>query len=192
RLIESFLVLVLLLVLTGCASFFPSSDSKVQSPWKSYEEVLASFDRVTPNVTTSRDLKGLGFDPYATPNIKVLTYLNVMERFMLNPSIRREDLDIGIQNCLEARENCYAYELDVGNTASKRFGNLFLDLFGFYRKSKEIGWSFNGLIVIKDELVVYKLHAGKPNIERYESKKKPLGPLQEIEGTVVPVVTRGL
>jgi len=34
--------------------------------------------------------------------------------------------------------------------------------------------------------VVYKVWSGEPNLERYETKKKPLGLLQELDGVMRP------
>ena len=39
---------------------------------------------------------------------------------------------------------------------------------------------FNGVILIKGDLVVYKLTGGQPVIHEYEESKNPLGPLQGI------------
>jgi len=71
-------------------------------------------------------------------------------------------------------------------TQSKRYGNLFLDIFGYLRKTREPGWNFKALIVLNRGTVVYKLWSGEPQQERYEKKKKPLGPLQELDGVFRP------
>ncbi|HKI71704.1 MAG TPA: hypothetical protein VKA81_04950, partial [Verrucomicrobiae bacterium] len=89
-------------------------------------------------------------------------------------------------DCLEAKDNCQAYEVDLTVTQSKRYGNLFLDMLAFNRKTRETGWNFNALIVLNHDKVVYKLWSGEPNLERFETKKKPLGPLQELDGAVRP------
>jgi hypothetical protein len=44
------------------------------------------------------------------------------------------------------------------------------------------GWEFNAFIVLKNDLVVYKISGGKPKIDELVDQKKPLGPLQDIGG----------
>ena len=55
-----------------------------------------------------------------------------------------------------------------------------LDLFGFRRKTKISGWEFKAIIVLKNDLVVYKISGGKPKVDELLDEKKPLGPLQNI------------
>ena len=51
---------------------------------------------------------------------------------------------------------------------------------GFKRDTQTNGWAFSGLILIKDEVVIYKLTGGQPSIVGQESTQNPLGPLQMI------------
>ena len=95
-----------------------------------------------------------------------------------------EDLPSPVFGCLNVRDQCGAYEMDPTVTKTKRYGNLFLDMFAFKRKTLETGWNFRALNVIEHDLVVYKLWSGEPNLENYETKRKPLGPFQELEGVV--------
>src|SRR5437879_4286719 len=87
---------------------------------------------------------------------------------------------------LPTKNDCQAFELDLTVTQSKRYGNLFLDIFGFLRKTRETGWNFKALIVLNRGTVVFKLWSGEPHLERYEKKKKSLGPLQELDSLVRP------
>src|SRR3990172_8102823 len=98
--------------LAGCGSLLPSSRIELESPWHSYEEAIISFDKIIVNKTTAEELRGLGFDPFSTPNVKVLTYLDVMNRFMPNPSIRKEDLPEGVQQCIAKKSDCKAMAVD--------------------------------------------------------------------------------
>jgi len=173
-------------LITGCRSLFSSDSNTVQSPWKDFAEAKAAFDQITPGQSTTDELECLGFDPFSNANVKILTYLEVMSRFLPNNSIQKADLPEPVRACLEAKDKCQAYELDLTVTRSKRYGNLFLDIFAFNRKTRETGWNFKALIVLNRGTVVYKLWSGEPNLERYETKKKPLGPLQELEGVVHP------
>lgn len=178
------MVMIASLLLPGCGSLLPSSRATVQSPWHSYEEARESFDRIVINKTTIRELSSLGFDPFSTPNIKILTYLEVMNRFMPNPSIRKENLDEGIQRCIDAQGDCKALEFDPGVTKSRRHGNFWLDFFNFKRESEESGWKFKAFIVLVDDVVVYKLAGGNPRVSEQKITRNPLGPLQSADSII--------
>jgi hypothetical protein len=173
------LVFSLALISTGCFSLLPSTKTKIQSQWQSFDAAKTSFDKVTPYQTTEADLKTLGFDPYTSPNIKILTYLDVMNRFMPNPSIKKEELDEGIQYCIDSREYCKALEFQPSHVNTQRQGNVVLDVLNFQRKVEQTGWEFQAFIVLIDDVVVYKLWGGKPAIDEYREAKNPLGPLQD-------------
>ena len=172
---------ILVLLLSGCTgSLLPSVKQTTKSPWQHFEDAKKSFDMIVPHQTTNEDLKRLGFDPFETPNVKLITYLELLERFMPNQSIKMKDLDPGVQSCLKVRELCQGYEILPKMLDSKRYGNAFLDLFNFRRKKITTGWKFNALIVLKDGLVVHKVWGGEPNVSEFEDKRNPLGPLQDI------------
>lgn len=180
------IIILILVTHSGCSgALLPSVKQTTKSPWQNFEEAKIAFDKIIPSQTTSQDLKRLGFDPFATPNVKLVTYLELTERFLPNQSIRLEDLDLGVQACLRARETCQGYEVSPKFLSSKRYGNVLLDLFNFRRKQITTGWNFTALIVLKDDLVVHKIWGGEPNVSEFEDKKNPLGPLQDI-GKVLP------
>lgn len=180
--------ILIALILNGCGSLLPSTKQVKRSPGDNFDDVKTAFDKVTPYKTTKEELKALGFDPFATPNIKILTYLDVMNRFLPNPSIRKEDLDTGIQRCIEVKASCHALEIRPGIITSNRYGNVLLDLFNFRRKTKEAGWTFEGLLVLVNDVVVYKLWGGDPCIDSTIDKKNPLGPLQEGQNLILEQV----
>jgi len=124
----------------------------------------------------------MGLEPHSSPNIKLLTYLDVITRFLPNQSITLNDVPPDIRSCIESRDCCQAYELNLVMTRSKREGNLVLDVFNFKKKTHITGWTFTGLIIIKDGMVTYKLISGEPSVNRMEKKLRPLGPLQELDG----------
>lgn len=180
------IISLLFLLNCGCSGgLLPSVKETTKSPWQSFEEAKRSFDKIVPNRTTSDDLKRLGFDPFETPNVKLITYLELIQKFMPNQSVRFSDLEPGVQACLRAQEACYGYEVSPQILNSKRYGNVFLDLFNFRRKTVILGWHFSALIVLKSGLVVYKLWGGEPNVSKFEDKRNPLGPLQDI-GKILP------
>jgi len=167
---------------TGCSGLLPSSKRDSETIWGSYEAAKRSFDEIVPYKTTVEDLRRLGYDPFVAANIKVLTYIELLHRFLPNSSITKADLDEGVQDCLLAKDACTGYEVALWRRHEDRFGNVLLDLFSFRRKTKVTGWEFNAFIIMKNGLVVYKISGGKPNIDELIDEKKPLGPFQDIGG----------
>jgi hypothetical protein len=180
--------LALVLPTTGCKSLFSSSSQRSRTPWQNFEQAQAAYDKVIPHQTSALELKSLGFDPLNTPNVKILTYLDLIQRFIPNASITLNDLQPDVRACIESKDCCHAYELELDMTDNKRYGNLMLDIFGFNRKTKTSGWTFKALIIVKDDMVAYKLRSGEPNVDRLEKKTKPLGPLQELDNVLLKVI----
>src|SRR5437867_13086656 len=81
-----------LVLTTGCRSLFPAEDAVPQNSWTTYQQAQSAFDKILPHQTTVTDLRKMGFDPTNSPNIKVLTYLDVIQRFLLSQSITKSDL----------------------------------------------------------------------------------------------------
>lgn len=178
-------ILYVVFFCAGCSGLLPSSKLDTKTIWTSYDEAKTSFDAIIPYQTTAEDLNQLGYDPFMTPNITLMTYLDLLHRFLPNDSITKADLDEGIQDCVALKDECKAYEISLKIRHEKRFGNVLLDLLGFRRKTKVTGWEFNAFIVLKRDTVVYKSSGGRPNIDELIDYKKPLGPLQDIEGNSI-------
>jgi len=183
-------VLFIALIAAGCGSLLPSVKDTTKSPWETFDDAKTAFDKIIPYKTTDGDLQKFGFSPLSTPNVRILTYLDITQRFWTNPSIRKEDLDKGIQECINAKISCIAYEIQLRNVANKRYGNVLLDLFNFKRKTNQSGWEFEALVILINDTVVYKLWGGKPAIDQYKEIKNPLGPLQDPSDLLIDV-TRG-
>jgi hypothetical protein len=177
-------------VTSGCKAFFPRDTTRAETRWKTFNEAQDAFEKIVPNQTTKAELRTLGFDPFTTPNVKILTYLDVTTRFLPNASVCKEDLHEAVRRCLESKDTCRAYELELTNTHCERYGNLVLDVLGFKRQSRTTGWNFKGLILLRDEVVVYKLGSGQPDVDRWEEKIKPLGPLQELDHVLLGAVPK--
>ncbi len=174
-------LLIATLVISGCGNVLPRAQEETLSPWQTYDEAKASFDQIVVGETTVPELSKLGFDPHLTPNISHITYIDLLARFLPNQSIRMDDLDPQVSQCLLAREICYGLQFTPSYIDRQRYGNAFLDIFGFRRNTRITGWRFNGLIVIHDDLVVYTLDGGDANINQLEKTKRPLGPIQEMD-----------
>ncbi|MBI4839020.1 MAG: hypothetical protein HY806_07785 [Nitrospirae bacterium] len=185
-------LLLMAVLISGCAALLPSSKQTTKSPWGSFDEARAAFDRIVIGKTTFDELRNFGFDPFSTPNVKILTYLDIIQRFMSNPSVKIEHLDGGLKECIDAKDKCRAYELEPKITSSKRYGNFWLDFLSFKRSVKETGWSFKALIVTVNDIVVYKLWGGSPMIDEDKVTKKPLGPLQDSDNLIKNLPVQGL
>ena len=175
--ILALLMCSLLALTAGCSSMLPNSKSVTQSPWASYRDAQLTFDKIIPGQTTNGELRDLQLDPEANPNIAILNYSDVLTRFVPNASIRMDDLDAGVRDCISAKTLCKGYSVVQKTTVKNREGNFFADILGFHRETHTTGWCFNGLILMKDGVVIYKLTSGQPNIVEHENVKNPLGPV---------------
>jgi len=102
----------------------------------------------------------------------------VLRRFIPSPSVEASSLDAGVQECLRAATHCHGYEVDHHVLKRSRYGNFWADILNFKRKTDIVGWRFNAVLLITDDLVVYKLTGGQPAIHEHEESKNPLGPFQ--------------
>lgn len=177
-----------MLLTTGCQSLFSSHQTMTQSPWTNWDQVNVAFNHIVPDHTTTRDLQAMGFDPEVTPNIKLMPYVDIVPLFMPNPNIKVDDLPVGVRVFVEAKQDRRAYLVELENVKEKRHGNLFLDVFGFKRQTHHSGWQFKGLILIKDNKVVYTLSSGEPIISTEDASVKPLGPFQELDSCAGSII----
>jgi hypothetical protein len=183
----SLAVAALAATLAGCAQLLPKSSSEVTSPWGSYEAAKAAIERLVPERTTTAELHGLGLDPYLNPNVQILTYSDIVLRFPLGGAVAPERLDAGLRRCLEAGKACSGYSVTAKDIRRERVGTYLVDALGFKREVHINGWSFNALILLVDDRVVYTLHGGQPKVSEHEVSRQPLGPVQEW-GNSVPMV----
>ena len=173
RLVRCLLVAAVIL-LTGCSSLLPSKKDETVTSWEEFEQVKEAYDKITLG-NSRAELKELGFDVDNSPNIQLLSYLDVADKI---DTIPMTQLDPGLQECLQRRDECQAYEIDLKKLRGKRIGNFWADFFNFRRRTDATGWRFNALLVMIDDRVTYKLWSGTPKVELYEEKRNPLGPLQ--------------
>lgn len=175
---QRFLIAVAVATIAACSALLPRSETLTDSPWQSFEEAQRTFDQIIPHKTTVADLKRLKLDPAANPNVTILNYSDVLRRFIPSPSIEALSLDAGVQECLRAATRCQGYEVDHRVLKRDRYGNFWADIFNFKRKTNVVGWRFNAVVLITDDVVVYKLTGGQPAIHEHEESKNPLGPFQ--------------
>lgn len=172
------------LLLSACGSPLPRTEDVTKSPWDSFNEVMVAYNQIILNKTTVKELRELGFDPYSTPNVTILSYLDVIQKFMPTNSVKLEQLPLSVMECISKQEKCKAYEAHPGIIKRKRVGSVFNDLLGFKRKTIETGWRFDALIVLDNGVAVYKVWSGIPIMDSEKSRKNPLGPLQGSGGSL--------
>ncbi|MGZ5066418.1 MAG: hypothetical protein ACXWG1_12545 [Usitatibacter sp.] len=169
------------LTLAGCADLLPHAQTEVQATWNSFEEAKAAMDRFDSQRTTGADLRAAGLDPYTNPNVELLNYSDILRHFPLAAPIAK--IDPGLRECLEAGKSCTGYSIAVRKSHRERVGPFLLDLLSFRRETKNTGWTFNAIVLLVDDHVVYSLYGGKPSISETEKTIEPLGPLQDWNGS---------
>lgn len=183
--LKVFIAGIALIFVAGCSSLLPTAKQETQTPWRSYADAQAAFDKVIAGKTTVAELKAMSIDPDVTPNVAYLSHTDLLRRLFPIFSYDINLLDPGLKACVSSRETCYAYEVDQLTLDRKRYGNFWLDFFNFRRQIDISGWRFNAVFVIKDDTVVYKLWNGKPNVHQREEERSPLGPFQGFGPTLL-------
>jgi len=163
-------------LVAGCADLLPKSEAEVSSGWHSFDEARAVIERIEPGKSTTAELRALGIDPYVSPNVQLLTFSDISLRFPVNLS--HERLDQGLRECLEAGKACTGYSINVRDVKRDRVGGFWKDTLGFKRVVDVSGWTFNALVLLVGERVVYTLYGGQPNLREQEVTRQPLGPVQ--------------
>lgn len=176
--IRAALALLAVLAATGCADLLPRARNEAGGPWSGYEEARATVGRIVPYRTTAGELKALGIDPFATPNVQVLNFSEVLLRFPVTAGLPWEKLDRGLRECLEAGNACEGLAVSARDLHRDRVGNFWLDALAFDREVDVKGWSFSAIVLVTGGRVVYVTHGGQPLIRERESNRQPLGPLQ--------------
>lgn len=170
--------LALTLSLTGCQSLLPDGRSEQGLSWASYDEAREAIEAIVPFRTVKAELHEWGMDPLQNPAITILSFPDILQRFAVGSAMRPDDLEPGIRRCLVAGRACGGYLIQVRKMRRERVGNFWLDSLAFRRETDITGWSFNALLLMVDDTVVYVAHGGQPGIKDREVVRNPLGPLQ--------------
>ena len=173
----------------GCAtqSLLPTQGVYTESTFETYTQVEGVVDKIVVGKTKYSDLVNLGLDLENIPNVKRLTYLDVMSKFKLDSPSRftlfnKIELPAGVLKMLAAKEEGRAYEINLERLKNQREGSVFLDVLNFRKTIHTTGWQISVLILIVDDTVEYVLYSGEKNIDRTEKERNPLGPFQGFDG----------
>lgn len=164
-------------LLAGCTTLLPSTRAEDVSVFQSYEAARDALERVEPYRATIADLKAAGFDVQASANVEQVPYPQWVG-MLVHPNVPLATADRGIRDCVAAERACRAYAFRFGNLVRERQGNFFVDFLNFRRVTRTHGWRFEGVVLVRDELVLFLNHRGQPKIELVEDRSNPLGPFQ--------------
>lgn len=179
----------LLLFTGGCAtqSLLPTQGVYTESSFETYTQVEGVVEKIIVGKTKYSDLVRMGLDLENIPNVKRLTYLDVMSKFKLDSPSRytlfnKIELPAGVLKMLAAREEGLAYEINLERIRNQREGSVLLDVLNFRKNVHTTGWKISVLILIVDDTVEYVLYSGEKNIDTLRKERNPLGPFQGFDG----------
>jgi hypothetical protein len=182
---RAFISLALLLAgIAGCSSLLPNTHSEASS-FKTFEEARAAIESLIPMQSNQDTLTALGIEAGKQPNTTLLTHADVVRRFVPGSVLTKQDLDPGVVACIEAKDSCRGLEVLASRIDKVRNGNFFADFLNFSRRTDTTGWRFNALILLVDNVVVYRTWGGQPAVNESEVHKNPLGPLQDVGPSTV-------
>lgn len=166
------------LALAGCTPLLPKASSVAASSFDSYEAARQALEKVIPYQTRVEELRALGFDPQASANVTVIPYPEVVTRLAPHPGVPLEQLEPGVRDCILAQTQCRAYVFRYGQQRRVREGGFWSDFFNFDRIVSVTGWRFEGLVVVRNGVVLLRSIGGEPRTDRVDRQHNPLGPLQ--------------
>jgi hypothetical protein len=190
KITQNILVIICLLFFTGgCAtqSLLPTQGVYTESSFETYTQVEGVVEKIVLGETNYSDLVKMGLDLETIPNVKRLTYLDVMSKFKLDSPSRytlfnKIELPAGVLKMLAAREDGLAYEINLERIKNQREGSVILDILNFRKNVHTTGWKISVLILIVDDTVEYVLYSGEKNIDTLKRERNPLGPFQGFDG----------
>jgi hypothetical protein len=150
------LVVTLAVVGFGIASLLPRQSDTNDHGIRSLKELADAYARVKPGSTRASQLARLGFDT-SNPNVEVLSYLGVIERFMPHDTVGFDHLDVAIQDCIEARDRCTALVFKPAETHVREAGML--SMFAM-DSAKAAGEAAEVTLLVQDGRVAYKTIRG--------------------------------
>lgn len=163
-------------MIAACSAMLPRGQAHTDRPWPTYEAAQHAYAAIQPGHTSFAELSALGLDVRKVPNVKLLSYADILRELVPpTPQIR---LDPGIVACLNVQDVCQGYEVAETHVDRQRVGNFLLDFLDFRRETRATGWNFDMVVLVSRGVVVFKLWSGEPALAENSSTRNPLGPLQ--------------
>jgi hypothetical protein len=185
------LLAVSLALAPGCGSRLLTREQERTAPWKSFSKTKQAYDRIVVSQTTAADLEALRLDPASSEASTLVTYADVQAFFVPNKGLALEAADPGVQRCVQIREHCIAWRIEVTRRKQQRIGMALLDWMLFRRTTRTSGWDLRMLVLMEDDRVIYKLWSARPSILEYRDRIWPLGFLTELFSVIVPRIVNG-
>lgn len=173
-----FALFPLAVILTGCATMMPSKITTITSLCKDYAEAKAVYDSLEPHKTTLADLAKTCLSP-SQSNTNLLSGRIIQQMFLPSPAVKLENLPKGIQQCLQNLESCGGFESFLKDTKDKGVGNFALRAFRCKRDNLVKGPDAVFQFFLMGELMVFKDHVGKADVNIVFQERNPLCLLQE-------------
>ena len=188
KITQNILITMGLLFFTGgCAtqSLLPTQGVYTESSFETYTQVEGVVENIEIGKTKYSDLVKMGLDLENIPNVKRLTYLDVMSKFKLDSPSRytlfnKIELPAGVLKMLALREDGLAYEINLERIKNQREGSVILDILNFRKNVHTTGWKISVLILIVDDTVEYVLYSGEKNIDTLKRERNPLGHFKDL------------
>lgn len=167
------------LMATGCGSLLPSAHT--ESPtFQTFDDARQAVEALVPSRSGLAELTERGLTPDKQPNTVILTQADILRKVFNGGVLGKDDLDPGIVTCINARTACRGWELNVARITKARTGNFFADFVNFKRRTETTGWRFNALVLLVNDVVVYRGWGGQPVVNEVEVNSNPLGPFQDM------------
>ncbi len=174
RYATSITILVVTLALLGCGALTllprqPDTATEI----KSLKDLSSAYARIQPGTTRASQLAALGFDS-ATPNVQVLSYFGVMERFMPRDSTSFDRLNGALRNCIiEARDHCRALVFKPGG--ARAHGGGMLAAIGL-ASATAAPQEPEVTLIVQNGRVAYKMMTGMPQAPAARRIAAPAAP----------------
>ncbi|MES2952408.1 MAG: hypothetical protein V4858_28105 [Pseudomonadota bacterium] len=176
--------IVMALLVQGCTSLLPQTHS--ESPtFQTFDEARQAIETLVPNQSNLATLAEIGLTPAKQPNTAILTHADVVRRVVNGSVLSKDELDTGIVTCINARNACRGWEFNVARITKARTGGFWADFANFKRRTETTGWRFNALILLVNDVVVYRGWGGLPVVNEVEVNTNPLGPFQDMGPSVI-------
>ena len=163
--------------LCGCAALLPQAGSDESATFANYEAARVALEQAEPYRTSTAELKALGYDVHGAKNVQLVPYPQWMTR-LVHPSEPLAGAEIGIRDCLAAQAACRAYVFTFERLEHDREGNFVVDFLNFQRNVRTHGWRLEAVVLVRDDVVLFRNHGGQAHIEKMDQRTNPLGPLQ--------------
>lgn len=134
--------------LGACSMLLPRQKTTTEDSWTHFEDARAAIERIVPFQSRRAELHAARIDPYQNPAITIVNYSDLVQRFAVGPTVRADELDRGIRECLVAGKSCSGYQIEVRRIDKNRVGSFWLDTLNFKREVDRRGWTFRALILI--------------------------------------------